>query len=349
MANLEVNASSSVCRKCGRAYGRLKGYFPICYAYLYKGVGYLPYCADCCKQMFDSYCAECGDERMAIRQMCRKMDLYWSDQLYEQSAKKSNTRSIFQNYIARLNNAQYSGRSYDDTLREEGTLWKFNEDAAVDAVGLSPDGLPESGIKSGDSDGTDGDGVEFDDIPEEVIQYWGPGYTPERYQDLETRRTYWINNLPDGITPDVGMEALIRQICVLEIDINRISASGKSAEKQIGMLDKLISSMNLKPGQKGDDSGFDKTPFGVWIDRLEHERPVADPDPELSDVDGIAQKISTWFYGHASKMLGIKNLFCKLYEDKMEEFRIERGESEDEEDDGYESLFNRIFGGGADG
>lgn len=346
---IEVSNERTSCCRCGTAYGRKKGYFPVSYGALYKGAGYLPYCKSCVDTMYNDYLAQSGDVNTAVRQMCRKLDLYWNETVCESVAKKATTRTMMTNYIQRINNIAYAGKCYDDTLAEEGRLWKFNEGAVVDAVGLSPDGLQVSGIRSGDSDDTDGDGVEFDDIPEEVIQYWGPGYTPERYQDLETRRTYWINNLPDGITPDVGMEALIRQICVLEIDINRLSASGKSAEKQIGMLDKLISSMNLKPGQKGDDSGFDKTPFGVWIDRLEHERPVADPDPELSDVDGIAQKISTWFYGHASKMLGIKNLFCKLYEDKMEEFRIERGESEDEEDDGYESLFNRIFGGGADG
>ena len=43
-------------------------------------------------------------------------------------------------------------------------------------------------------------------------------------------------------------------------------------------------------------------------------------------------------------MLGIKNMFCKLYEDKMNEYRIERAETDEDDDD--EELFNRIFGGG---
>ena len=67
-------------------------------------------------------------------------------------------------------------------------------------------------------------------------------------------------------------------------------------------------------------------------------------DPELSDVDGIIQKISIWFYGHASKMLGIKNMFCKMYDDKMQEYRIEHADADEDDDD--EELFNRIFGGG---
>lgn len=332
---IEIDSDRSICCRCGTAYGRKKGNFPVSYAAIYKGTGYLPICKACVDTMYNEYLAQCNDPEKAVRQMCRKLDLFWNVTLYERVAKKATTRTMMTNYIQATNNISYAGKSYDDTLNLCGTLWDFDQrrDEPEQVVCIEQEDTSE---------------VVIEDIPENVLSYWGPGYSPEMYQDLEQRRTYWINNLPSGITPDVGMEALIRQICVLEIDINRISASGKSAEKQIGMLDKLISSMNLKPGQKGDDAGFEKTPYGVWVDRLEHERPVKDPDPELSDVDGITEKISTWYYGHASKMLGIKNLFCKLYEDKMKEFSIERGELDEDEDDGYENLFNRIFGGGTE-
>lgn len=42
-------------------------------------------------------------------------------------------------------------------------------------------------------------------------------------------------------------------------------------------------------------------------------------------------------------MLGIKNTYCKLYEDEMERLRVERPDLEDEDDEG---AFNDIFGGG---
>ena len=44
------------------------------------------------------------------------------------------------------------------------------------------------------------------------------------------------------------------------------------------------------------------------------------------------------------KMLGIKNMFCKMYDDKMQEYRIEHADADEDDDD--EELFNRIFGGG---
>ena len=332
---IEMDTDRAICCRCATAYGRKKGNFPVSYAALYKGAGYLPICKTCVDTMYNGYVAQCGDTKQAVRQMCRKLDLYWNETIYERIAKKATTRTMMTNYIQASNNLAYAGRSYDDTLIAEGGIW-FQERQ------MEPDPEPAPAVLDPESD------VSIEDIPNEVIAYWGSGLSPEMYQDLEQRRTYWINNLPDSVEPDVGMEALIRQICNLEIDINRQIASGKSAEKQIGTLDKLISSMNLKPGQKTDDSGLDKTPYGVWVDRLEHERPVPDPDPELNDVDGITKKISIWFLGHAAKMLGIKNMYSKLYEDKMQEYRMERDDPEEEDDDGYENLFNRIFGGGED-
>ena len=337
---IEVGSEKAICCRCATAYGRKKGNFPVSYAAMYKGSGYLPICKSCVDTMYNSYLQQCdGDAKQAVRQMCRKLDLYWNEQIFDTVEVKATTRTVMTNYLTRINSIKYAGKCYDDTLLAEGAMWRFGKIAPAPEEETPP--LPEDSALRADPDDR---AVSIEDIPTEVIEYWGPGYRPSMYQDLEQRRIYWINNLPDGMTPDVGMEALIRQICVLEIDINRISASGKSADKQIGMLDKLISSMNLKPGQRGDDAGYEKTPFGVWIDRLEHDRPVPDPDPELSDVDGIIQKISIWFYGHASKMLGIKNMFSKLYEDKMQEYRIERADTDEDDDD--EELFNRIFGGG---
>ena len=44
-------------------------------------------------------------------------------------------------------------------------------------------------------------------------------------------------------------------------------------------------------------------------------------------------------------MLGIKNSYCKLYEDELAKMRIERPEFEDEDD---ETMFNDIFGASDD-
>lgn len=325
---IEMSSDTAICSRCGRKYSRRKGYFPVSYAILHKGIGYIPVCKECIDTMYNTYLAQCNNAKDAVRQMCRKLDLYWSESVYGIVSRKSTTRSMMTQYIAKINTVSYAGKSYDDTLSEEGVLWNFNQDIEDDS----------------DYDNSDIPHEQALETPKEIIAFWGSGYSDEMYHELEQRRQYWMSKFPEGTELDVGTEALIRQICSLELDINRDRIAGKSVDKSVNALNNLLGSANLKPTQqKADgDSAQENTPFGVWIRRWETQRPVPDPDPELEDVDGIIRYISIWFLGHLCKMLGIKNTYCRLYEEEIAKMRVDRPEYEDEDD---ETLFNDIFGG----
>lgn len=325
---IEMSSDTAICSRCGKKYSRRKGYFPVSYAVLHKGIGHVPVCKDCIDTMYNSYLAQCNNAKDAVRQMCRKLDLYWSESVYEVVSRKSTTRTMMTQYIAKINTVTYAGKSYDDTLSEEGTLWNFKSEHD----------------EFSDHEDSDTQHSESIETPEEIITFWGSGYSDEMYRELEQRRQYWMSKFPEGTDLDVGTEALIRQICSLELDINRDRIAGKSVDKSVNALNNLLGSANLKPTQqKADgDSAQENTPFGVWIRRWETQRPVPDPDPELEDVDGIIKYISIWFLGHLCKMLGIKNTYCRLYEEEIAKMRVDRPEYEDEDD---ETLFNDIFGG----
>lgn len=325
---IEVNASSAICSKCGKSYGRRKGYFPVNYGLLYKGVGYVSVCKDCIDAMYNGYLSQCNNARDAVRQMCRKLDLYWSDKVYEIVERKNTTSTMMTSYIAKINTVSYSGKSYDDTLAEEGTLWNWSAQPVVESEPA------QSNTQTDDEEMK---------IPEDVIAFWGDGYTPEMYTSLEQRRSYWMSRFPEDYELDIGTEAIIRQICSLELDINRDRAAGRAVDKSVNALNTLLGSASLKPTQKkadDTDSSIDKTPLGVWAQRLEYKRPIKEVDPELQDVDGIVRYISIWYLGHLCKMLGIKNTYCKLYEEEIAKMRVEHPEYEDEDD---ETLFNDIF------
>jgi len=222
----------------------------------------------------------------------------------------------------------YSGKSYDDTLAEEGTLWNWGVQAVVQET-------PVHSVEETQQDEPE--------ISDDVIAFWGAGYTPEMYESLEQRRSYWMSRFPEDYELDIGTEAIIRQICSLELDINRDRAAGRAVDKSVNALNTLLGSASLKPTQKkadDTDSSIDKTPLGVWAQRLEYKRPIKEVDPELQDVDGIVRYISIWYLGHLCKMLGIKNTYCKLYEEEIAKMRVEHPEYEDEDD---ETLFNDIF------
>lgn len=330
MAAIEINAGSSICRKCGTAFSRLKGYFPVSYSYLYKGTGYLPYCKECVDNMFAEYLAVCHDYKAATRQMCRKLDLYWNESLFDQVEKQSSTRSIMTCYIAKVNGVKQAGKSYDDTLREEGVLWVWPNNYAD----LKNNPIEEQPEKEQE------EVQPF--ISDDIIAFWGPGYTPRMYQELQERYDFFVSGLPDGVDLDVGTKALIRQIAAAEIDINKDRAAGRSVDKKQTALNTLLNNTLLKPAQKNDDgdAANDNTPFGVWIRKWENQRPIPEPDPELRDVDGIVRYIEIWFKGHLSKMLNIKNAYSKMYEDEIARLRIDKPEYEDEDD---ETFFNDVF------
>ena len=341
MANIEINAASTVCRKCGRAYGRLKGYFPASYADLYKGTGYLPYCWECINKMHTGYLTKYGDHAIATEQVCRKLDLYWSPEVYRIAAKRTNARSLLTNYFTRLTNAQYAGKCYEDTLREFG--------ACMSTFMLEEPGRQED-VQQDDSvvepfETYVEDNSEPIEITNDIVSYWGPGYTAEMYQELERRLQFYRKQLGEDTKMDLGTETLLRQIAMMEIDINRARADGRSVEKMVTSLNALISSLKRPQKNAAADTATANTPFGVWIKRWEDERPLPEIDDSMKDVDGIARYVLTWVYGHLAHMLKIKNARAPLYEDAVARLRVEHPEYNDDDD---ETMLAGIYGEGDD-
>lgn len=322
------------CSRCGTAFSRQKGYFPVSHSPMYRGTGYLPFCNDCLDTMFDEYKQLLGSEREAMRRMCMKLDLYWHDSIYDMVERTAGVNSKVRNYIGKTNIIRYIDKSFDDTIVDE-------ERSGIRQTAAQDDSIQQGYLPEETEE-------EIIDIPEDVILFWGPGYTPKMYLELEERKKYWISRYPVGYNFDIGEEALIRQICNLEIDINHDRAAGKSIDKNVNTLNTLLGSANLKPTQKKDDGAdaeLDNMPFGVGIRKWENTRPIPEPDPELQDVDGIVRYITVWFLGHLCHMVGIKNTYCKLYEEEMERLRVTAPEFEDEDD---ETLFDHVFGESAE-
>ena len=320
---IESNQKFYCCR-CGIAYCRQKGFFPVSHSPMYRGSGYLPICNECIEKMHEDYLKMFnGDNRAAMKRLCMKMDLYWSDDIYDTVEKTTGSRSKVRAYIAKTNLYKYIDKNYDDTIKEEERIILSAPTARGIVLPEQPDLPPE--------------------ITPEVVSFWGPGYTPEMYLELEQRREHWMSRLPDGTKVDMGTEVLIRTGCCLELDIARNRLAGKSIEKSVSALNTVLGSLNLKPDQKkdGGDMEAERTPMGVWIRRWEEERPVPEPDEELRDHDGVVRYVTTWFLGHLCKMLGIRNTYCKMYEEAMLEKAKDLDMDEEIEID--EDMFNDIF------
>ena len=331
---LDSGGSVAYCYKCGRAFSKRKGYFYVNHSQLYRGIGYLSICKECVEAIYEGYLARSGgDQRASIRQLCRKLDLYWNDNVYDSVWSKSTSRTIVSSYIQRLGTQTYINKCYDDTLLEEKKMLPKSKAEEIKEAPLVPE--QEEYVMPEDFD-----------ISDEVKEFWGPGYTPEMYSQLEQRRQYWMNRFPNGGQIDIGTEALIRQICSLEIDINRDRTAGKSVDKSVNALNQLIKTANLNPTQPKEDldASVNNTPLGVWIYKFENERPLPEVDEDMKDVNKVKKYIFTWM-GHVCKMVGLKNYYSRLYDEEIERLRVERPEYEDEDD---EDLLIDVFNGGGD-
>lgn len=331
MAGLEINnASSTVCRMCGTAYGKLNGYFYKSYAQLYRGVGYLPICKGCLDFLYDSYLAKCNSPRDAVRQVCRKLDLYWDEGVYSRAEKDGSARTIMSAYLTKVNVYKNTGKSYDDTLEKENALWNFANQRAIEQEARESS-VAEEVAKAAEEDV---------DVSEDIKQMWGTGYTNAMYNELEQRRQYWMGQLiEEGVDVNqVGVQALLRQIVSTELDINRGRAAGLDVDKKVNTFNTLLGSAVLKPSQqKGSDidTDIDKTPLGVWAWRYEHKRPLPEIDEDFKDINGIRKYITIWLKGHLAKMVGLRNSYSQMYEDEIKRLSVDKIDYEDDTDDSF--------------
>lgn len=312
---MDLSSDKIICYRCGKQFTKRQGNFLRCYSELYKGPSYLPYCKDCIDAMYNKYLALCEKPELAIRQMCRKLDLYWNESLCEKALNLSAIRTAMSKYLSIINGASYAGKSYDDSLLEDGTMWNFGKgEVVVQPMVEEETTEPE---------------IEYD-IPEEVKMFWGTGYSDAMYDALEQRRRYWMSKFPEDVELDIGTEAIIRQICSLELDINRDRADGKAVDKSINALNTLLGSANLKPVQKKEDAdaSLENTPLGVWLYRYEYKRPLPD---EYKDSK-ILKYVFTWM-GHVCRMLGVKNAYEQLYQDEIDRLRVEKPEYDGDDDE----------------
>lgn len=311
------------CCRCGNSFSRKKGYFPVSHSPMYRGSGYLPFCSDCINDMYEEYCRELGDKE-AMRRMCMKLDLYWNESIYEMAERSSGTNSRIRNYIGKTNMVRFIDKTFDDTLREEAK--KVQESVPCQAYPV----IQQDEEKY----------AEQEEIDPEVIDFWGAGYSPDFYAELERRYKGWTEEIPTISPPE---RSLYRQICLLETIISRDAAQGKSIDKNVNALNTLLGSMNLKPAQKKSeaDSELEKMPLGVGIQKWEYSRPLPETPKGKKDVRGTIKNITTWYLGHACKMVGLRNSYTKMYEDAMDELRVKHPEYDEEDDD---TVLNDIFG-----
>lgn len=323
------NVGRFKCFSCTRIYDKQSDNFFISGSDIYiENDYYIPWCKKCINDMYKRFIDEYHSDDMAMRRICMMTDSYWSPEIFGMTDKPTSAKTRVELYFSKLNTFKYRGLDYSDTIRDEGgtigTVVKLPDDSNAD------------------------DNRKLISVPQETIDFFGPGLSSSMYKELARRYDAWKKKLGGDIS-DPGAQAIVKQICNLEMTINRDMTLGRAIDKNTNALNNLLSSANLKPSQRKDelDAEMEATPFGVWINKIENTEPIPEPAPEFRDVDGIGRYITVWFFGHLCHMLHIDNEASRAFEEYQKEkdkYTVEKPhyEGDDEEEDPVdEDIFDK--------
>ncbi|GAA4880551.1 hypothetical protein GCM10023310_70950 [Paenibacillus vulneris] len=154
----------------------------------------------------------------------------------------------------------------------------------------------------------------------ELTRYWGRGYSNEDYLYLEEEKFKLMSSFE---CPDYGMEMIMRDICFINLEIEKIRQEQKgNGGKEISNLIKtrsdLMNDAKMKPIQATGADANDQISFGVLIKKWENEKPI----PQGLD-DEMKSYIDTFMIGHLAKMEGLNNEMTEKYDKAMSAYTID--------------------------
>lgn len=254
----------------------------------HKLTGKLHVCKDC----FWDYVGDDLNKLIHALRMIDKpfiMSLYISSQ--EEAEKSEKNTNPIKNYMKNVSMPQYKNFTWDDSEfeghKKTSSITDHNEDD-----------------------------YEFDD---EVIRYWGTGYEEWEIDFLENEKIQLMTSFE---CPDYGMEMIMKDICFINLDIEKIRREKRpNSSKEITALIKtrsdLMNDANMKPIQSTGADANDQITFGTLIKKLENERPVPKPlDDEMK------RYIDTFMIGHLAKMEGLHNEMTEKYDKALSQYTI---------------------------
>lgn len=118
------------CTRCGELFNKQehrKNFSTVKSSLWEKNEYKLPICNDCLKFYFNYYLTGLGDAHSAYRRICMKFDMYYSDAIVDSILKNETSSDRIGAYISQLNLPKYQGKTYDNTIEEEGERYLYGD------------------------------------------------------------------------------------------------------------------------------------------------------------------------------------------------------------------------------
>lgn len=316
------------CSRCGRQIDIIDLYKTTSPFYdTYKKI---PFCKDCLDDLYQEYYDKYSKqgynmpERKAVERICMALDIYFKESLFQTAMsqyEKTPETPLIMLYIRTARVGRNYQRTYDDTIKDRFEVSK--EEKEIKSI-------------------YDEDDEDFDIRVKEGQKIFGQGYERSDYIFLYDQYSDWTARHECGTK---SQEELFKNICLTQLSLNKAQKTNNVSEiKQLNdAYIKLLDSAKLQPKQNAGDTTADNQTLGTLIDKWENTRPIPEVDEELKDVDKIGKYISTFFFGHLCKMIGVDNDYAHEYEKYMKTYTVEKPEYT--EDDADEAIYRAMFGG----
>lgn len=289
----------------------------------YSNIGKIPYCKQCIEkfyqQFYEKYTNEgyLTPEKKAVQRLCMIFDIYYSENVYNSAINSATKREInispMGSYMKMIQLQQHKNKSYENTIYEAE-----QENFAMASISKI----------SGETT-----------VDQQTIDFFGSGFTDEDYQYLKREYDDWTARHECNTK---AQEEVFKRICFKQLEILKATRRGDDTKHLDATFRDLLDTAKLQPKQNSGDAMSDAQTFGTLIDKWENTRPLPEIDEELKDVDKIGAYVDTFYRGHLSKMMGLKNGLSNLYTKFMKKYTVNKPEYNVEENS--EVLFDAIFG-----
>lgn len=293
------------CRKCMKMQA-VSNYFEATNPFIDSN-GWLSVCKECCGKIYNHYFAIYGNMKDAIDYTCRDLDIRFSEPALQQTQTQvenaanrgKKTKAVFGIYKSKLSSTGKRNEGYDQLRYKDSDRILHSVDKDTDTLEMKDDYV----------------------ITNETIKYWGKGKTAWEYGFLDEEMTKIQTSFE---CPDYGMEMLMRDICFINLDIEKIRQGTESGDvnKLIESRSKLMNDANMKPVQSTGADANDQVTFGTLIKKWENEEPI----PVTLD-DEMKEYIDTYMVGHLAKMEGLRGDVVDKYEEAIKEYIVDISEN----------------------
>ncbi|MCD8290019.1 MAG: hypothetical protein LUC91_00785 [Prevotella sp.] len=227
---------------------------------IYSSLGHLPICKKCFEAKYNEYAAELHNPHLAMRRMCMLFDVYFNAKLF------NDCECNIGKYFRRLNNRQYLGKTFDDSISE-------GEDTAIIGTMTTHE---------------DEETEEGKIIPGELIEKWGGGLDLVDYENLEKHYDFLKKANPNY---DSNQEIFILDLCYIKMQQLRAVRDGRVDDynKSADSYRKTFTQAGLKTVR--DASNDEAFTVGVTAANIEKYTPAEYYKNKklFKDVEGIGE------------------------------------------------------------